>query len=110
MNWQSATETGDSIKMIRRAITTILNNAVAGLLFISAASACGPGQLQAPLVIQQLRLDPHNALESLSPAEIASDLGNAANNTNASIVGMWSIQFLSEGNTSHNPSIPDGAM
>ena len=110
MNWQSATETGDSVKMIRRAITTTLNSAITGLLFVSAASACGPGQLQAPFVIQQLRLDPHNALESFSSANIASDLGNAANNTNASIVGMWSIQFLSEGNTSHNPSIPDGAM
>ena len=28
----------------------------------------------------------------------------------ASIVGLWKFQLLSLGNTSHNPSIPDGAM
>ena len=28
----------------------------------------------------------------------------------ASIVGMWNFQFVSKGNTAHNPSIPDGAL
>ncbi len=28
----------------------------------------------------------------------------------ASIVGMWNVQFISQGNTSLNPPIPDGAI
>jgi hypothetical protein len=28
----------------------------------------------------------------------------------ASPIGMWNIQFISQGNTSHNPPIPDGAI
>ena len=27
-----------------------------------------------------------------------------------SIVGMWTFQLVSQGNTAHNPSIPDGAV
>jgi hypothetical protein len=27
-----------------------------------------------------------------------------------SIVGFWKFQFISQGNTTHNPSIPDGAL
>jgi len=26
------------------------------------------------------------------------------------MVGMWKVQLISEGNTGHNPSIPDGAL
>jgi hypothetical protein len=25
-------------------------------------------------------------------------------------IGMWNIQFISQGNGSHSPSIPDGAL
>jgi hypothetical protein len=30
--------------------------------------------------------------------------------SNGSIVGMWKIQFISQGNSSHTPPIPDGAQ
>ncbi len=98
------------IKVIHRAITTSLSAAAVGILFVSAASACAPTELGAPFAMQQLRVDPQNPLESVSSASLARDLSSASNQSNASIVGMWSIQFLSEGNTTHNPSIPDGAM
>ncbi len=35
--------------------------------------------------------------------------GNAVINT-ASIVGMWKGQFISQGNTTHNPPVPDGVQ
>jgi hypothetical protein len=60
--------------------------------------------------MQPLRLDPQNPLESVSSARLVRDLSNASNVNIASIVGMWNIQFLSMGNTAHNPPIPDGAM
>jgi hypothetical protein len=88
-----------------------LSAAVAGIVFVPAAGACGlPANLQAPFTIRQLRLDAQNPLESVPSASLARDLGNASNARGASIVGMWSIQFISEGNETHNPPIPDGAM
>jgi hypothetical protein len=84
--------------------------AVVGVLFAPAASACAPAQIQGPFAMQQLRLDPQNPLELISSARLIRDLSDASNGDGASIVGMWSIQFLSMGNTSHNPPIPDGAM
>jgi hypothetical protein len=44
-----------------------------------------------------------------SAAKALAEGGSATINT-ATIVGMWNIQFLSLGNTTHNPSIPDGAQ
>ncbi len=49
-------------------------------------------------------------MESVSSASLARDASNALIGNSPSIVGMWSIQFLSMGNVTHNPSIPDGAM
>jgi hypothetical protein len=97
------------MKVVHRAMTTTLSVAVAGVLFVPAATACAP-QMQAPFTMQQLRLDPQNPLESVSSAGFIRDLSNTSDAGGASIVGMWSIQFLSMGNTTHNPSIPDGAM
>jgi hypothetical protein len=98
------------MKAIHNSITTSLSAAAVGILFVSAASACAPTELGAPFAMQQLRVDPQNPLESVSSASLARDLSSGSNMSNASIVGMWSIQFLSQGNTTHNPSIPDGAM
>jgi hypothetical protein len=30
--------------------------------------------------------------------------------SSASIVGMWRVQFTAQGNSAHNPAIPDGAL
>ena len=98
------------VKGLHSAFTTALSTAVVGMLFIPLASACGPTQVQGPFAMRQLRLNAENPLEAVSSASFARDASNASGANTASIVGMWSIEFLSEGNTSHNPSIPDGAM
>ena len=93
-----------------RVITTTLSAAMAGILFVPAASACGYlAQPQSSLTTQQLRLDPQNPLEAASSASLARDQRSAPSGSSVSIVGMWNIQFLSSGNTTHNPPIPDGA-
>jgi len=95
----------------RRVITTTLSAAIAGMLFIPAASACGyPTQPQSSLTTQQLRLDPQNPLEAATSAGLARDQRAASNGSSISIVGMWNIQFISMGNTMHTPGIPDGAQ
>jgi len=98
------------IKGVHAAITTALSTAVIGILFVPLASACGPTDMQATFPMRQLRLNPQNPLEAVSSISFARDAINASNANTASIVGMWNIEFLSEGNTTHNPSIPDGAM
>jgi len=98
------------MNLTHRIITTTLSATIAGILFVPAAGACGyPTTLQGPLAIQQLRLDQQNPLEAAPSAALASDL-SAAERSSVSIVGMWSIEFISTGNTKHNPPIPDGAM
>jgi hypothetical protein len=93
-----------------RVITTTLSAAIAGILFVPAASACGyPTQLQG-LTIQQLQQNPQNPLEAASSVSLARDQRAASRGSGVSIVGMWSIQFISEGNTAHSPGIPDGAV
>jgi len=76
-------------------------------LFVSKASAgCGDlSNLQAPLKFAL----PATDLRSSAPAaEAAGAL--ARGGSGASIVGMWKVQFLSKGDLSHNPPIPDGVV
>jgi hypothetical protein len=88
------------MKVTHRVLTATLGAAVLGILFVPAASACGvPTQFQSASATQQLRLDPQNPLESISSASLTRDLSSAASGSSASIVGMWSYQFLSKGNT-----------
>jgi len=77
--------------------------AIFAAFFVPQASAgCGgPDGLQGPFNFEQ-HLDAHYAT-----AEIAA--ASALDATDASIVGMWKVQFTSMGNTNHNPPIPDGA-
>jgi hypothetical protein len=80
------------------------------LVFAPAATPCGYSPLTAgSYTIQQLSLSPHNPLDSASPEAVFRDLKATAAAT-PSVVGMWNVQFVSRGNTSHNPSIPDGAV
>ena len=81
------------------------------MLLVPAASACDMAQQPAvPLAMGQLMQDPRNPLELVTSASLAREMSNAASGKSPSIVGMWSFQFISQGNTAHNPSIADGTQ
>jgi len=96
------------MRTIFEALSMTLGAGVLGALFVSnAVAGCGdlastqaPFQLADPDVVAQVFAP---RVESFTPDQ----RGGAPN---ASIVGMWSFQFISMGNTGHNPSIPDGAV
>ncbi|HZZ37609.1 MAG TPA: hypothetical protein VFE06_00670 [Acidobacteriaceae bacterium] len=99
------------MKVTQRAVITTLSAAVVGMLWIPAASACALEPQSAPLVMQQLLPDAQNPLASATFSVLARDLSSSASSTTSpSIVGMWSFQLISQGNTTHNPSIPDGTQ
>jgi hypothetical protein len=88
----------------------VLPALLAAALAPAALAGCGDtSSLQAPFVMAQPSSNAQNVSQRASMAVAAIAGGNAMMNT-ASIVGMWNIQFISKGNTSHNPSIPDGAQ
>ena len=58
----------------------------------------------------QLMRDSGNPLELVTSANLTRDLSSAATAKSPSIVGMWSFQFISQGNTTRNPSIADGTQ
>jgi len=97
------------MKAISRAITMALGAGVLSAIFVSnAVAGCGelpnlqgPFEMADPLVVARAEAAPKAA--SLS----ADERGGMQT---ASIVGMWQVQFISKGNTSHKPSIPDGAL
>jgi len=76
-------------------------------MFVSQASAgCGDlSNLQSPFVFASTSTHLRAAAPS---AQQESTL--ARGSSSASIVGLWNVQFISQGNTGHNPSIPDGAV
>ena len=84
-----------------------LGAGVLAMLFAPGAMAgCGDlTTLRGPFVFAQ---DMPNGI-LLSRAAEAQD-SEARGPAAASIVGMWNVQFISKGNTAHNPSIPDGAI
>jgi hypothetical protein len=95
----------------RGAMITVLGAAVAGIMLVPAASACALADPAAPPVILQLLPDAQNPLASATSADLARDLSSAALRASAaSIVGMWSFQFISQGNTTRNPPIADGTQ
>jgi hypothetical protein len=97
------------MNLTHRIVTTTISAAIVGALFAPAAGACGYSTtLPAGLSLQQLRVNPQDPLEAAPFAELARDM-DAASKDGVSIVGMWSVQFISMGNTKHNPPIPDGA-
>jgi hypothetical protein len=107
-----ATERGSIMKVTHRAVTITLSAAVVGMLFVPAASACAlTTQQPNTMVIQRLLPDPQNPIASATSAEQARDLSSAASSSaSPSLVGMWSFVYISEGNTTRNPSIADGAQ
>ncbi len=105
------TERGSIMKVTHRAVTITLSAAVVGMLLAPAASACAlTTQQPGTMVMQQLLPDAQNPLASATSADLARDLSSASSATSPSIVGMWSLQFISQGNTTHDPSIPDGTQ
>jgi hypothetical protein len=113
MNLLCTTERGNIMNVTHQALTTALTTAftaaVVGIFFVPAASACGPN-LQSPFAIAQLMLNPQIPLEPVTSASLARELSDASSGNIPSIIGMWSFQFISMGNTTHNPSIPDGTQ
>jgi hypothetical protein len=106
-----ATEKGSIMKVTHRAVTLTLSAAVVGMLLVPAASACAlTTQQPTNMVIQQLLPDAQNPMALATSADLARDLSSASSATSPSIVGMWSFQLISKGNTTHNPSIPDGTQ
>jgi hypothetical protein len=93
------------MKTITRSMTATLSAAICATLFAPNASA-GCGDLtkwQGPFEFAQLLSEPHEAAQQTHPAFERGEGG-------ASIVGMWKLQFVSKGNSTHNPPIPDGAI
>jgi hypothetical protein len=104
-----ATESGSIIK-VNRAVTITLSAAVVGMLLVPAANACALTEPPAPLVMGQLLADAQSPLALATVPDLARDLSSASNANNASLVGMWSFKYISEGNTTRNPSIADGTQ
>jgi hypothetical protein len=76
-------------------------------MFVSRANA-GCGDLrnwQGPFEFVQQSADVDSLPQSVEAVN-SSEHGWMG----ASIVGMWKVQFVSKGNSTHNPPIPDGAV
>jgi hypothetical protein len=96
------------MKLISRVITLTVGAGLFVTMFVSNASAgCGDlSSLQGPFIMA----DPAVMAKVLAPRAEGVTPDQGGGGPSASIVGMWQFQFISKGNTSHNPSIPDGAM
>ena len=81
------------------------------MLLIPAASACSLTPETADnLSRTQATQSSQDPRELVSSANLPLELSNLARGKSPSVVGMWSIQFISMGNTTHNPSIADGTQ
>jgi hypothetical protein len=96
------------MKAISRAITMTLGAGIFSALFVSnAVAGCGDlASLQGPLKL----VDSAVEARLLAPRLESANPERRGGRSGASIVGMWKVQLISKGNTSHNPSIPDGAL
>jgi len=88
------------------AIRTALSAGALLTVLVSQASACGDlTGVQPPLTFMQQAL----SLRVLS-ARSSTPTVEAAGQAAPSIVGMWNVQYLAQGNLTHNPPIGDGTM
>jgi hypothetical protein len=96
------------MKAIYRAITMTLGAGIFSALFVSnAVAGCGDlASLQGPLKLVDTAVE----ARLLAPRLESANPERRGGRSGASIVGMWKVQLISKGNTSHNPSIPDGAL
>jgi hypothetical protein len=90
-------------------ITNVLRLTMFAAVVISPIYAgCGDTRaLQAPFTFTEPRLLTLGANPDVRPVP-APDASSAEQGP--SIVGMWNITFTAQGNSAHNPPIPDGAM
>jgi hypothetical protein len=95
------------MKTMLRGTTMTLSAAVFVTFFASQASAgCGdPTQLQGHLEFVQ-----QSPGTRFAPQAAHAEDGSPLDWGSVSIVGMWKVQFISQGNLSHNPPIPDNAL
>jgi hypothetical protein len=80
-------------------VAAFASNAFAGCGDL--ASLQGPFTFAQPDALSRPAAPPANGLR-------ANYLGSSG--SAPSMVGLWKFQFISQGNTAHNPSIPDGAL
>jgi hypothetical protein len=94
------------MKTIYRAISMTVGAGIFVTMFVSNAFAgCGDlASLQGPFEFAKT-----GETSGLLPKS-AEATAAARGGLGASIVGLWKTQLISKGNTSHNPSIPDGAL
>jgi hypothetical protein len=99
------------MKTISRAITLTLSAGIFMTLFVSKASAgCGDlSNWKGPFEFAKPTAETRAAEPSVEAAGPLIEVDKASLRS-ASIVGLWKVQFISKGNVSHNPSIPDGAV
>lgn len=96
------------MKAISQAITMTLGAGILGALFVcNALAGCGDlASLQGPFKLAA----PDVVAKAFTPRVESANPEQRSGESSASMVGMWQFQFLSKGNTGHNPSIPDGAV
>ena len=96
------------MKTTSQAMTTAVGIAVLATLFVSHANAqCGvPLGWPASFDSQNAQFAPLRMAPQSTQPTASSD----RNTGGPSIVGMWDIKFVSQGNATHNPPIPDGAV
>ena len=102
------------IKTFRLVASVFQALAVAAALAPALHAGCGDiTTLQTPLVFTQAGMGAQalvqRAADATRAAAMSAASGGAPVNA-ATVVGMWNLQFISQGNTAHNPSIPDGAL
>jgi len=78
------------------------------MLVSNVAAGCGLPDFNHPWVMAQTTPELRLATPAAKPGQAL--YRGEGGSSSPSIVGMWDIQFISQGNTSHNPPIPDGAV
>ncbi len=99
------------MKVRHRAVISTLSAAAVWMVLVPVAGACEMApQPGAAHTMAQLMQDARNPAELLTAANLPRELRSMAAGKTPSLVGMWSFQFISQGNTAHNPAIADGAQ
>src|SRR5579863_2434020 len=95
------------MKLNARWVSLALQSAAAVAFASQAIAGCGDlSTLQPPFQFAQPAAAP--ALRAMTTANAVRF--NDPMSLDTSPIGMWNIQFSSQGNTSHTPPIPDGAL
>jgi hypothetical protein len=97
------------MKAIYRSISMTLGAGILSAMFVSnAVAGCGDlSSFQGPFKMAKADVVAR-AFAPRVETPTADQRGGGESST--SITGMWSFQFISKGNGSHNPPIPDGAL